>query len=590
VVAWEAKLDNYGADDSPQVTDVRSMDATFDVPTSASVVLHRWHGSENRRDDFGPVQHIARYAGSMDDWFAPSVGEHLKVASVPGAEIPGTDPRLEPVSRIRFGPIDGRSSDGHFPLFGVSWDDGGIFVLVGWTGQWFAEIGRGTDTVRVSVGLEHLAARLHGGEVITLPRVAVLGWRGDRAAAFNRLRSYVRERVLPRPDGRLPEPPLAASSFLVFDEGLSGTAQRHLDLLQSYLDRKLPIDTYWIDAGWFGGSDSWVRRVGDWFPDPDRFPQGLRPIADVAHENGLRFLVWFEPERVYEGTELHRDHPDWLIGLPGESEYLLDLGNPDARRWITERVSSLISSEAIDIYRQDLNFGPLRHWLANDRPGRLGISEIRHVEGLYAFWDELRTRHPSLLIDNCAGGGRRIDLGTMSRSVTLTRSDYLFEPDGTQSHTWGLSHLLPLSGVTMREPNEYEYRSGLGGGLVIIADTAGADDVLTRRLIDEYRAVRPYAIEGDVHHLTDYSIGSDGWMVIRFDRADLRSGVVLAFRRTASPFPEIRLPFGPVATGATYEIDDRDERTSIGAEALARNGLRLRMDAPGSARIIRYRW
>lgn len=41
---------------------------------------------------------------------------------------------------------------------------------------------------------------------------------------------------------------------------------------------------------------------------------------------------------------------------------LLDLGNPEARAWLVERMSSLIESEGVDVYRQDFNFAPLDFW------------------------------------------------------------------------------------------------------------------------------------------------------------------------------------------------------------------------------------
>jgi alpha-galactosidase len=43
------------------------------------------------------------------------------------------------------------------------------------------------------------------------------------------------------------------------------------------------------------------------------------------------------------------------------------------------------------------------------------MGEIRYVEGLYRMWDDLRKTHPRLFMDNCASGGRRIDLETCSR-------------------------------------------------------------------------------------------------------------------------------------------------------------------------------
>jgi alpha-galactosidase len=112
-------------------------------------------------------------------------------------------------------------------------------------------------------------------------------------------------------------------------------------------------------------------------------------------------------------------------------------------------VSGLITGQGIDLYRQDFNMDPLGYWRAADEPDRQGITEMRHVEGYLAYWDELRRRHPGLLIDSCASGGRRNDLETLRRAVPLLRSDYQsFQGDpayapGNQGHTYGLSSCAP---------------------------------------------------------------------------------------------------------------------------------------------------
>jgi len=122
---------------------------------------------------------------------------------------------------------------------------------------------------------------------------------------------------------------------------------------------------------------------------------------------------------------------------------LLNLGNPAAREWLTEHIDKLLTEQGIDLYRQDFNMDPLTFWRATDAPDRQGITEIKHVTGLLAYWDELRRRHPDMLIDSCASGGRRNDLETMRRAVPLWRSDYAFEPVGHQCMTYGISFWLP---------------------------------------------------------------------------------------------------------------------------------------------------
>ena len=96
------------------------------------------------------------------------------------------------------------------------------------------------------------------------------------------------------------------------------------------------------------------------------------------------------------------------------------------------------------------------------------MKEIRHIEGLYAFWDYLLERFPGLLIDNCASGGRRLDLETIKRSAPLWRSDYYHydDPDGYQCHNFGLSFFLPFHGTGILQTDPYSFRSSMSSALI----------------------------------------------------------------------------------------------------------------------------
>ena len=109
---------------------------------------------------------------------------------------------------------------------------------------------------------------------------------------------------------------------------------------------ELPVDTFWIDAGWYTcpdadtGERNWAKGVGNWDADTERYPNGIQPVAAAAHDSGLRFLLWFEPERAMPYTWLYDNHPDWLLAptdFPAEQQYqakdgfhLLNLGHPEA--------------------------------------------------------------------------------------------------------------------------------------------------------------------------------------------------------------------------------------------------------------------
>ena len=138
-------------------------------------------------------------------------------------------------------------------------------------------------------------------------------------------------------------------------------------------------------------------------------------------------------------------HPEWILG--GKQGGLLNFGNPDVLKWVTEHVDQVLLSEGIDLYRQDFNMDPLAYWRAADAKDRQGIAEIRHITNLLAYWDELKRRHPNMIIDECASGGRRNDLEMMRRAVPMWRSDKTMEPIGQQSMTYGISMWLPYFGT-----------------------------------------------------------------------------------------------------------------------------------------------
>src|SRR5207237_5455135 len=138
-----------------------------------------------------------------------------------------------------------------------------------------------------------------------------------------------------------------------------------------------------------------------------------------------------------------------------------DLGNPEARQWVTDHIDRLIVEQGIDLYRQDFNMRPLDYWRANDAEDRQGITEINYVTGFLAFWDELRRRHPDMLIDTCASGGRRNDVETLRRSVPLHRSDYYKDAVNQQCHTYGLAFWLPFYGTGAPTHDPYWFRSAM---------------------------------------------------------------------------------------------------------------------------------
>lgn len=294
---------------------------------------------------------------------------------------------------------------------------------------------------------------------------------------------------------------------------------------------------------------------------------------------------------MHPGTWLYEQHPEWLLG-PDGGQKLLNLGNPEARQWLTDHVDRVMTEQGIDLYRQDFNMDPLSYWRAADAPARQGISEIRHVEGYLAFWDELLRRHPGMFIDSCASGGRRNDLETMRRAIPLWRTDYRCEPTGTQCCTYGISLWLPFSGTGAADADPYTFRSNMVPFTNCLFDVRDRklNYELLRKLTAEWQTIAPcYA--GDFWPLTPYSTDSGAWMGWQFDRPDLGQGFIQVFRRADSVYEAGRLKLRGLDPEARYSVRDVDAKrakTLSGRELMSPGLLVTVKDQPGAI-LMTYR-
>jgi alpha-galactosidase len=498
---------------------------------------------------------------------------------------------LEPKAEKRITAAGGRPTNSDLCYFNLERPGEGVIIALGWPGQWAAQFTRDEGNgLRVQAGQELTHFKLLPGEEVRSPLIALLFWKGDWIRAQNLWRRWMIAHNLPRPGGKLPSPLLAMGSNGYTIEMQEANEENQIRFLDRYLDAGLKFDYWWMDAGWYPFKEAWWN-TGTWEPDPKRFPRGLRAISDHAHAKGVKLLVWFEPERVHPGTWLYEKHPEWLLGRDGQNK-LLNLGNPEARQWLTEHVDNLITEQGIDLYRQDFNFDPLSFWRANDAEDRQGITEMGHVTGYLAYWDELRRRHPNILIDTCASGGRRNDLETLRRAVPLTRSDYAFDdPTGMQDLTYGAALWIPFFGTGLRATEPYSFRSTMEPSLGVGPDPRqrGLAFDLLRRLLAQWRQVADNYY-GDYYPLTSYSTANDAWMAWQFDRPESGEGMVQAFRRPNSSIESERFKLRGLDPAARYVVTNLDVsgQTEVTGRELMENGLLISLKAQPDAALIAY--
>ena len=571
-VEWVLKFINKSGSNTPVIEMAEAIDYSFNYKGDGPFILHHSLGSDARRSDFQPV-----------------------------------DEKLQIGKKISMMPSGGRSSDNSaLPFFNIEAPDGrGIIVAIGWTGKWHADVIQiDNKTVSLTSGMAKMKLILYPGEEMRTPSVCLLFWKGeDRMDGHNRFRQFILAHHFRQIDGKFAEYPLSGS----FDYGDPApcneynclTADYAVALVKRYQQFKVVPEVFWLDAGWYTGcgwdKGDWWQNVGNWTVEKDRFPDGLRPVADAVHSAGAKFMVWFEPERVRKGTQFDKLNPEWLLRLPDNDNALFNLGNSDARMFLTDYISDFIKREGIDYYRQDFNFDPMPYWENNDKPDRIGISEIRHIEGLYAYWDSLLVRFPDLLIDNCASGGRRLDIETTTRSAPLWRTDYQYgEPNGYQCHTYGLNFYLPIHGTAIYKSENYTFRSGLGATAVMNWEVTGRNSEsipAMQKSIMEYKSLRPYYY-GDYYPLTGTGglTQDDIWLAYQMNRPSVGDGIIVAFRRKDSTLESIIVNLRGVDSNEKYLIFNEDTQVSetLSGEAL-KHGYTLKItDKPGSV-LIRYK-
>lgn len=590
---WVMRFHNAGNAKTPILQNIQSMDLSG--LTNRKVILQRSQGSHFSKDDFLFTEDTA----------------------TPGTSIVTT-------------PVEGRSSTQWLPFQNIVLTSGvegldfrvnkqvlppdkGMIVGLGWSGSWKTTLLLDRQgTLNLQAGFEKAHLSLLPGETIRTPSVLLLNWQGEAISGNNMLRQFVIKYHRPTVNGKPAMVPITNGTW-----GGMPTAG-HLEHIARIAKERLPYDYYWIDAGWYGpphacannGLDNdWSMHVGNWNINTVVHPNGFAPIADAVHKAGMKFLLWFEPERAIWGTPITQEHPEWFLGprVAGQNT-LLDLGNPEARQWATRTVSDMIKQYGIDCYRQDFNMDPLPLWRAADAPDRIGMTEIKHIEGLYAFWDELRTRYPNLLIDNCASGGRRIDLETMSRSIPLWRSDVQcfmdYDTDCSQTQSEGLNRWVPLNAcgtidlAALSEKDAvYRLRSTMSTGIVFHI-FAGEDSRIEptypmewhRRMMAQYQRAQPM-FYGDFYPLTPTSQSKNIWAVHQYHRSDLNQGIILAFRRSACPYTSSNLQLKGLDAAAQYEFEDADTgvKTVKTGREIMDDGLPIAIESRGAASLIYYK-
>ena len=472
---------------------------------------------------------------------------------------------------------------------------------------------QGTDgqTIDADFGLEpedDLYSRVEPDRAYDTPTAFVGCFKGDVDDCGNRFRKWVASHLRPPVrDARYP--------LLVNNSWGSGMAVDE-KLARSMIDQsaELGLEMFHIDAGWF-------RSVGDWRPNPTKFPRGLGSISDYAHQKGLKFGLWVgwtqvgnssgfreDPRRVVSTEDASRR--DWLSESltngwkPGDFwGETLCLADADTERWCLDLLRSLVKENRLDMLEHDQrmivdNCPRTDHTHTSSRVD----TAFRSGEAYYRTYDALRKENPDLLFEDCVNGGQMVDFGVIRRVHYISITD-TYDPLSNRRAFYDASYLIPpamCECYIAQHPGKtdanflYMLRSGMMGWCTIMLDTTQwtpRQHDLAKRLFETYKSkLRPLINGADLYHVSDRPDGIR-WDGIEYFDPKSQNGVLFAFRGKNDE-PRHVFHLRGLDPDASYELSYEDgsarPAVAMGRELIA-NGLTVTLNEPERSELVYLR-
>jgi alpha-galactosidase len=484
------------------------------------------------------------------------------------------------------------------------------FGALGWSGNWRITVEQThTRQVRVTGGYNPFDFEyvLRPGESLSTPPFYGGYTDGGFGQASRLLHRFQRTEVAPHgAQARLR--PVWYNSWQVYETAVTEVNQKEL----ANKAAALGIELFLVDDGWFHLRKKTDAGLGDWFPDTDKFPNGLLPLAQHVNRLGMDFGLWVEPEMVNPNSDLYRAHPDWVLHFPGREPGLsrgqmtLNLARDDVKEYLFAALDRLVAENNIRLFKWDMNRRLADPGWPAVAPGEQRRLWVKYTGNLYEIIDRLRKKHPMLEIESCAGGGGRVDLGILERVDQIWTSDDTDALDRLRIQE-GFSFAYPPKVIMGRVPPakaarantplEYRFLVAMMGSLGIslnLNTITEEEAALTRRMVQFYKTIRATTQNGDLYRLASPREGTV--TLNQFVSADGRHSVLFALgasQQFTHPFSHPARLRG-LDSGARYRVQPlhgaklREPAGVVTGAYLAGHGLHfnLRGDMDGTAVVL----
>ena len=534
---------------------------------------------------------------------------------------------------VHFVSDSGRATHVNFPYFNLEYGSKGSMLAIGWAGTWTADFSYSDGiTTYTARSVNNLNTFLKPGETIRTALFAVGDYsERDEAFAANYWRDWFIKYNLPKADSQGNDLQPFSTCCIAGDTGLpnsDGSISENKDTWRRSLEKMIKedckVDFRWFDAGWYikpdlgspvpyeSGND-WWDTVGTWELDPSKWPgKTFAESTEFARRNGMKTLMWFEPERVTDPENLEKNFgykKEWAIRCPGEGAVSNNIGIPECFEWTVGRLCKTLSENKVEMYREDNNCDPAKLWSYLDSLedcSRTGITECKFIDGHYRMWDRLIACTLSYggcgFVDSCASGGGRNDLESMRRGIPLLRSDSDRTTTALRlSMSHGFNRWIPFCGANTKEKLEELANTGETSPYIWRASYLPVLNVeslwvhepaenfpMTRFGLNEWKRVKPFLLKEFYVHTPWHSKNdTSGFCAFSYYDSEIKKGVITAFRQETCEETELKITVPYADEQYSYILRDEDSgnETKYSGKEL-REGINIFFETPKSSHLI----
>lgn len=345
--------------------------------------------------------------------------------------------------------------------------------------------------------------------------------------------------------------------------------------------KKLGIELFCLDDGWFARRNDDFSSLGDWYHNKKKLPRGVKGLSDKINKLGLEFGIWVEPEMINIDSDLYKEHPDWAIQIPnqepsvGRNQLILDLSNPNVITYLKETLYSLFRSANITYVKWDMNRNFSDVFSSYLDKEYQGSFNHLYVLGLYDILDYLKETFPHILFESCSSGGNRFDLGMLYYMPQTWTSDNTDAYERTKIQE-GTSYFYPLSSISNHVSGDRSHQVlrhtpiesrfnvasfGVLGYELDLSKLTKFDEVVIKNQIEYYKKHRKLLQYGTLTRIksvrdSNYTI----WMVSNKEKDE---AILLYFQDKAVPNPGFETIQIKGLQEGTYKIKSRQQYINI---------------------------